>query len=502
MTNKSFAGLAILCAAAFAVGCNSDYEPGESTASSVAVTSFSLTEDDDVLANLDSVFFSIDLSNYTIYNADSLPYGTNVSRLIPVISTLEGVSLVELTVPRPGKTDTIHDYISNPNDSIDFSNGPVALKITSPDGMNSRTYQVYVNVHKLKSDSITWQHTACRPLPSTFSTPVAQKTTGTADAVWCLSTDGTTYSIATAGHPSQEEWTPAQVSFPFTPETGSFTAAENVLYILSTDGMLYSSTDGGQTWSPTGKYFSNIYGAFGEEILAASGSDIVSYPSGKTCAMPDGFPVSGTSPAVTFSFELSGGLQAVITGGRDAAGNLTDATWAYDGTTWCKVSNTPMPKALEGIAVVPYFTFRESSTWVATKYSTLFAFGGRDSKGALNRTVYTSNDFGMTWTEAAELMQLPEYIPAMAFAQGLVYDSVLTAGSRSTSAWTEYPTACIPYGAHVEHPLSFMTSRSTTPVTSWDCPYIYLFGGVDENGATYNTVWRGVVNRLTYKPLQ
>ncbi len=502
MTNKSFAGLAILCAAVFAGGCNSDYEPGESTASSVAVTSFSLTEDDKVLANLDSVFFSIDLSNFTIFNADSLPYGTNVSRLIPVINTLEGVSLVELTVKREGKADTIYDYISNPNDSIDFSNGPVALKIISPDGMNSRTYQVYVNVHKLKNDSISWQRTACRPLPSAFNAPKAQKTAGTADAVWCLSTDGSAYSLATAEHPSQETWNKASVAFPFTPDIDSFTATENALYILSADGQLYTSTDGGQSWTSTGKSFSNIYGAFGDEILAASGSNIVSYPSGKTSAMPSGFPVSGASPLVTFSFQLSGGLQGVITGGRDASGNLTDATWSYDGSTWCKVSNKPLGKALEGVAVVPYFTFRESSTWVSTKYATLFAFGGRDSKGDLNRTVYTSNDFGMTWVEASELMQLPEYIPAMAFAQGLVYDSELTVKSRSASAWTEYPSARLPMGAQVEHPLSFLTSRATTPITSWDCPYIYLFGGVDERGATYNTVWRGVVNRLTYKPLQ
>ena len=68
-------------------------------------------------------------------------------------------------------------------------------------------------------------------------------------------------------------------------------------------------------------------------------------------------------------------------------------------------------------------------------------------------------------------MQLPKYVPGLYDAQTLVFTSEL--GSRASEA-----------------------------ITSWECPYIYMFGGEFSNGLISNTVWRGVINRLSFKPLQ
>ena len=70
-------------------------------------------------------------------------------------------------------------------------------------------------------------------------------------------------------------------------------------------------------------------------------------------------------------------------------------------------------------------------------------------------------------------MQLPDYVPAFYGAQAVVVESTLHANSR--------------------------VSR---PIEQWQCPYIYLFGGLNANAATYNTMWRGVISRLTDKPIQ
>ena len=35
----------------------------------------------------------------------------------------------------------------------------------------------------------------------------------------------------------------------------------------------------------------------------------------------------------------------------------------------------------------------------------------------------------------------------------------------------------------------------------WDCPYIYVFGGYGNNSMVQNSIWKGVVNRLTFKPI-
>lgn len=74
-----------------------------------------------VLAHLDTIFFTIDLNKGQIYNADSLPVGTDVSALIANIS-FDNVAQAKIYMDKgdPAKNDTI-DYIANPTDSIDFT---------------------------------------------------------------------------------------------------------------------------------------------------------------------------------------------------------------------------------------------------------------------------------------------------------------------------------------------------------------------------------------------
>ena len=82
---------AFLAFAMAGVSCNDDEEEQESsvatyTQSSTAITGFNLIENNDILANLDSIFFTIDLENARIYNADSLPKGTDISRMLVELS--------------------------------------------------------------------------------------------------------------------------------------------------------------------------------------------------------------------------------------------------------------------------------------------------------------------------------------------------------------------------------------------------------------------------------
>ena len=69
--------------------CNSD-SPEEfvyESSSSVQVTAFSLKADSKVLDSLENVFFSIDLVKGEIFNADSLPFGKKINKLIPDVTT-------------------------------------------------------------------------------------------------------------------------------------------------------------------------------------------------------------------------------------------------------------------------------------------------------------------------------------------------------------------------------------------------------------------------------
>ncbi len=91
--------------------CNKKTETEEEIympASTVAVTNFSLKSKKGTKVSLDSIFFSIDLNRGVIFNADSLPVGTDVTKLVPVISytsSASSVTLIQTGVADTGEID-------------------------------------------------------------------------------------------------------------------------------------------------------------------------------------------------------------------------------------------------------------------------------------------------------------------------------------------------------------------------------------------------------------
>lgn len=477
--------LAALASAWAFTGCNSStYIEAENTSSSVAVYSFSIQADKNIMAGLDSVFFSIDLEKGVIFNADSLPYGTKVTKLIPVIQVVDDVSALTVTEKRANGTDSVHDYLKNTSDSIDFTH-PVVLTLTSPSGAVKREYTVTLNVHKLVSDSLQWGRTARKVLPSVFGVPTRQRTVRTNDAFWCLSTAAGQWSLATAADPSTN-WDKYKVDMPAGSDIETFAAAGDRLHIIA-NGILHYSTDGGRSWTSSGSSWHSCYGAYGNELLGTAIINgvykVVSYPGNYPIVdVPEGMPVEGTSVAATVKFPLSTSEQMYFTGGVDADGRYCADTWAFDGKAWAKISQKPLPKGLADAVMVPYYTFRTSQLNVK-QYDAILVFGGYDGK-AVNRTVYVSSDYGVTWNEGGSLVQLPDYLPSVTSAQAYVYSETLHA--RSDEGWLEFGSGL---------------SRATKPVEQWQCPYIYMFGGYDASGYLQPYVWRGVINRLSYKPV-
>lgn len=490
-----------LCSFIFSA-CNSSSQEEEYqlvASSDASIMAFQLVSNEKVLDSLNNVYFSIDLLNARVFNADSLPYGTPTSRLVALITTKDA-SGVLITFSREGASDTTVNYLTNSTDSIDFSRGPVKVSVTSQSGTVTRDYMVEVNVHKVKADSLAWQSLESIALPSSFNTVKAQYAAKKGETFYCLTASATgEYCMSTTTDPYSGTWDVNPANFPFAPEVTSLRASSESLYILSSDNHLYSSADG-STWSDTGVAMSYIYGSYLDQVVGTDGSNIVAYPSGKTFVMPAGFPVKGTSLPASYETSMGISEQIVILGGVCADGSLSRSAWGFDGNTWACISRASysLPEGLESPTLVAYDLFKVSlSTWTPTQYPALVAFGGKKADNSISRTVYISKDWGMTWIVAPELMALPESLPALYCQPAFIYATEMH--SRA-SRWNELAVRPLyPFASFVNNRVS---SRATTPITQWDCPAIYLFGGLDAAGNTNPTLWRGLISRYTFKPIQ
>ena len=499
--------ISIAAAAALAgiASCNSDsYEYHTELDGSAIVKSFSLVENDKVLADLDSVYFSIDLVNGEIFNADSLPMGTRIAAIAATITT-DNPSAVTLYIPRPGQSDSVVDYLKNSADTIDFSNGPVRLEVTSQNGLTVKNYNIRINVHTVKSDSLCWGSEAIAPLPAP-SGATAQRTVQRGSAAYTFSTDGSHYNVAATS--DFAAWDPEAFTPGFAMDVASIVATDDKFYALATDGTLWSATQAAGPWSSEGLHFSCLYGAYGAEVvgLCTDANDgatpgVMLYPSLKPASAPAGMPVSGFSPAVCLSAaDGENTSQLIIAGGRDSDGRLTAETFGFDGSSWVQLSLKGLPEAMEGLAVAPYYSLRNKAIeWRVDVLPTLLAMGGRKADGKLNDVVYMSRDWGMHWQKADSLLQPGTHMPVVCGAQTLVAEHTFGV-ARSAGAWQELPARRMPIGARFAGAATL--SRATAPITEWDAPYIYLFGGYTADGKLNTGIWRGVINRFTFKPIQ
>lgn len=494
LTTGALAGLTMV--AGLTLGsCNEKEKTEDVTyvlSSNVSVSAFNLKANADIMSNLDSVFFSIDLDRGVIYNADSLPKGTDISGLIPEITYADGVSVAEIT-QEGGKRDGTINYLENPTDSVDF-NANVVLKLTAANGETTRSYRIKVNVHKTVPDSLVWDEFASMALPSRMPAPKAQKTLTFRDKVttFLMEADGS-YTISTTSDIFKGEWEKRGVELAFTPDVRSMAACGDNLYILSAAGDLYASADG-KTWTSTGKNWKTIIGGYDDRLLGLKITDgillHVSYPDGEESSADVRFPVEGFSNFVVAKNKWSARASGFIIGGRMTDGTLTDATWGYDGESWARIDNGKMPRLLAP-TIVPYYIYRQSGVlWIQDEFDVWLGIGGQKEDGSYNRDAYVSYNNGVNWQVANTLMQLPTFIPGMASSDNIVAYAPYSA--NISDAWTK--------AADTGRKSKRAWTLDGTEIT-WECPYIFLFGGHNSESELCNTIWKGVLVRMTYTPI-
>ena len=123
--------------------------------------------------------------------------------------------------------------------------------------------------------------------------------------------------------------------------------------------------------------------------------------------------------------------------------------------------------------MIPYYSVALNIRYVASTSPILLAFGGNEVDGTMNGRMYMSVDQGVHWAEAPVYMQPGEDVPAFTGAQALVIEQTLRPES----------------------------SRAVRPISSWECPYIYIFGGLNTGGFS-PYIRRGYINYFTFLPIQ
>ena len=288
------------------------------------VKAFGLQADNSVLANLDSVHFTVDYDNGLIYNADSLPVGTDISALKVTVEFQNTVNSAIFTISDATvQADTTINYTTSMTKSIDFT-GKTILKVTSADETRSKEYEVKVLVHKFNPDSLVWNESWRRDLPGYRQSAIGHKAVQQGDVYRIMVYNGEECNIWTAQSVAQATWEKQTVVLPFTPQVSSLTATDDALYVLADDGALYTSPDG-LSWTSCGVNWYSLLGSYEDRLLGIISSDGTyyhdEYPRSVDFTaqeVEDGFPVSHSSGMIETDNSWTTSQQAMLVGGIDS----------------------------------------------------------------------------------------------------------------------------------------------------------------------------------------
>lgn len=393
--------------------------------------------------------FAIDQVSHTIYNPDSLPYGTILRNKISVTATYNPTySVASVKVIQP---DSLSGFFWNGTDSIDFSAQPVHFVVTPVSGSSPRTYDIDIRIHKVDPDTIVWNQMTS--LPSS----VGKSKTLLVDnsTFYFYSVQNNSVSLFTSNS-SEISWRSESISgLPATVKVGSIFNLNGVFYAITENGDSYNSSNG-ISWSKlnNGKILSSIIGILPSENQLADELLVVINDGGKyyfgktknlsTVALVEYISISPQNNQVPSNFPFQGGASfsnystdrnnrmLILNGGSGSSGDELNNTW------YIKNSSSGLDMT----------TSSKTSLFKGTGLSN-FRYDSKLYVLAENQ-FYISDTWGATWYKASKKQRLD---PSMAKRSG---QTVIIDSENN----------------------------------------IWIFGGVSVAGIYQNDVWKGRLNKL------
>ncbi|NPD91032.1 DUF6242 domain-containing protein [Xylanibacter muris] len=342
--------------------------------------------------------FNIDHVKGLIYNTDSLPKGTDATKLLCTYSTINnGIPYIV-----DEKTDSMR--ILSATDSTDFS-FPRRVDVFSSDFTSRRTYTIKVNVHQEVADSFKWSRMADVPDFAAMDAVrcvymdgkvfVAGKNAGNTYIYYTSLTDGNSWtkSNIVLGSTAYDNMVAANGNIWFLDGTAIRkspdgecleTVAEvpsirklaggnsKELYALSHEGNMMKSSDGGNTWT--------------EDIIDDKNS-LLPYSDMSCCVTKASFNketdyilIAGSRDTEIYPEEKTSHVWRKII--NKESGD-TDK-WSY--IPFDSSNLYPMPR-ISNLSLIPYG-------------NSFLAFGGAGIGGCdipAYSTIYESRDWGITW---------------------------------------------------------------------------------------------------------
>lgn len=345
--------------------------------------------------------FAIDQGTRHIYNVDSLPVGTDISKVVVSIKS-DGIGIFIVTEDK--------DSLWNETDSLNFEK-PVRFKVMAMSGVYGPIYNAEINVHKQVPDSLQWSHRG-----NGFDHTVrAQKAVASGDSIYVFAQQDNGVAVTSTHIRDGGTWTPLQAL----PENmlhadySSVLAWGDKLYILA-DNDLYCSSDG-KSWNKVGanaKFGKLIAGVHSEHNRKLYAIDTDNHFMESTDALawdtngdvPAGFPKNRISYA---AYPLATNKlidRMVLMGENTVATDTTSTVWTRLTTeeSWADYPTAAndsfyCPK-LADIAMIHY-------------NNQLYAFGGPGKSSgkdipAFSR-FYGSTDHGVTWKPVSRYVFFP-----------------------------------------------------------------------------------------------
>lgn len=341
--------------------------------------------------------FSIDHNAGLIYNQDSLPKGTDVTKVTVNIGYEGGYILY-------GHETAIYDS----EDSIDFTH-PVPFTVYAADGEGSRSYYVRLNVHRSDMDSLLWTPMSGTRFAGEQMDDLKALTANGVIHVFAQTREGLSMTSASTTDGMWSSLTPANgVSGDI--DLSSVNILDGTFYLLA-DDKLYHSTDG-LNWNCMNEAgtFDQIVTAVdgqlwlkqGNKLLAGNASD--GWEEMQTI-IPEYFPAKAT--AVSTPLRTNESIRRTILMGMPE--NATDSC----ATVWSKLSTE---KGWTHYNETTYGCPSLEGLTVLCINDIYYAFGGKsihkNEKIEAFEAVYTSSDGGITWKKTSSI-RMPDELVGM-----------------------------------------------------------------------------------------